>query len=51
MTDVVAHRGACRMAHENTVEAFRLAVELGADGIVTNLPDVIRHALHPPLRF
>ncbi|MGI9053350.1 MAG: glycerophosphodiester phosphodiesterase [Ilumatobacteraceae bacterium] len=33
MTDVVAHRGACRMAHENTVEAFRLAVELGADGI------------------
>ena len=33
MTDVVAHRGACRLAQENTVEAFRLAVDLGADGI------------------
>lgn len=30
---VIAHRGASAAAPENTVEAFRLAVELGADGI------------------
>lgn len=29
---VLAHRGACRKAPENTVEAFGLARELGADG-------------------
>jgi glycerophosphoryl diester phosphodiesterase len=33
MTDVIAHRGASRAARENTIEAFRLAVELGAQGI------------------
>lgn len=33
MADVIAHRGASRQAPENTVEAFRRAVELGADGI------------------
>jgi glycerophosphoryl diester phosphodiesterase len=31
--DVIAHRGASAAAPENTVEAFELAVELGADGI------------------
>jgi glycerophosphoryl diester phosphodiesterase len=30
---VIAHRGASAAAPENTVEAFELAVELGADGI------------------
>jgi glycerophosphoryl diester phosphodiesterase len=30
---VVAHRGACLRAPENTLAAFRLAVDLGADGI------------------
>ena len=30
---VVAHRGACRQARENTLEAFTRARELGADGI------------------
>ncbi len=30
---VVAHRGACRRAPENTLAAFRLAAELGADAI------------------
>jgi glycerophosphoryl diester phosphodiesterase len=30
---VLAHRGACRQAHENTVEAFEIARELGADGV------------------
>lgn len=29
---IVAHRGASGHAHENTLPAFRLAVELGADG-------------------
>jgi glycerophosphoryl diester phosphodiesterase len=33
VTDVIAHRGASRLAPENTVEAFRLAVALGAHGI------------------
>jgi glycerophosphoryl diester phosphodiesterase len=30
---VLAHRGASRAAPENTVEAFRLALSLGADGV------------------
>ncbi|MEQ1874517.1 MAG: glycerophosphodiester phosphodiesterase [Ilumatobacteraceae bacterium] len=30
---VIAHRGASRAARENTVEAFRLAGELGADAV------------------
>lgn len=33
MTLVVAHRGASERAPENTMEAFRLAVEAGADAI------------------
>jgi glycerophosphoryl diester phosphodiesterase len=33
MTLVVAHRGASRVAPENTMEAFRLAVEAGADAV------------------
>jgi len=33
MTLVVAHRGAGAAAPENTMEAYRLAVEMGADAI------------------
>jgi len=33
MTHVIAHRGASQVERENTVEAFRAAVALGADGI------------------
>lgn len=33
MTVIVAHRGASAQAPENTMEAFRLAVEAGADAI------------------
>lgn len=33
MTLVIAHRGASRAERENTLAAFRRAVELGADGI------------------
>ncbi len=33
MTTIVAHRGASRQAPENTMEAFRLAVDAGADAI------------------
>lgn len=32
MSLVLAHRGACGYAPENTMEAFRLAIEQGADG-------------------
>ena len=32
-TLILGHRGACGYAPENTMEAFRLAVEMGADGI------------------
>jgi len=30
---ILAHRGACHVAPENTMAAFRLAAEMGADGI------------------
>jgi glycerophosphoryl diester phosphodiesterase len=30
---VLAHRGACMRAPENTLEAFRMAADLGADGV------------------
>jgi glycerophosphoryl diester phosphodiesterase len=30
---IMAHRGARRRAPENTMAAFRLAAEMGADGI------------------
>ncbi len=30
--DIICHRGASEHAHENTLEAFRAAFELGADG-------------------
>ena len=33
MTNVIAHRGASRLARENTIEAFELAVAMGVDGI------------------
>ena len=33
MTLVLAHRGASSFFPENTAEAFRKAIELGADGI------------------
>jgi glycerophosphoryl diester phosphodiesterase len=33
VTEVIAHRGASRLAAENTVEAFELAVLVGADGV------------------
>lgn len=33
MTLVVAHRGAAAVAPENTMEAYRLAVEMGADAL------------------
>jgi glycerophosphoryl diester phosphodiesterase len=33
VTDVIAHRGASRLARENTIDAFRLAVQVGAQGV------------------
>lgn len=32
-TRIIAHRGACRVAPENTLAAFRAAIALGADGV------------------
>lgn len=33
ITEIFAHRGACGYEPENTMEAFALAMEQGADGI------------------
>lgn len=35
--EIIAHRGASREAHENTLDAFAIAVELGADRIETDV--------------
>ena len=37
MSYVIAHRGASFHAPENTLSAFRKAMELGADGIETDV--------------
>jgi glycerophosphoryl diester phosphodiesterase len=42
---VLAHRGASRAAAENTPEAFRLALELGADGVEFDVRRAGRGAL------
>ncbi len=36
-TLIVAHRGASAYAHENTIEAFRIAIEMNADMIETDV--------------
>jgi glycerophosphoryl diester phosphodiesterase len=49
---VLAHRGACRRAPENTLEAFRLARELGADGVeldVRRTADGVLVVSHDPV--
>jgi glycerophosphoryl diester phosphodiesterase len=49
---VLAHRGACRRAPENTLEAFRLAGELGADGVeldVRRTADGVLVVSHDPV--
>ena len=33
VTEIIAHRGASRLAHENTVAAFEMAAIAGADGV------------------
>jgi glycerophosphoryl diester phosphodiesterase len=54
MTLVIAHRGASHAAPENTVEAFRLATAMGADGIELDVRRgpggrlVVRHDPLPP---
>ena len=51
MTFVVAHRGASRRAPENTLEAFRIAVELGAGlGGVGVVDRLMLLRLSPPER-
>ncbi len=54
MTDIIAHRGASEAAAENTLKAFRLARELGADWVeldVRRTADgvvVVHHDAHLP---
>ncbi|WP_164668696.1 glycerophosphodiester phosphodiesterase [Virgibacillus doumboii] len=36
-TEIIAHRGASKLAPENTIPAFQLAYEAGADGIETDV--------------
>lgn len=45
MTYIVAHRGASFHAPENTISAFRKAIELGADGIETDVQVTLDHKL------
>jgi glycerophosphoryl diester phosphodiesterase len=45
VTDVVAHRGASADAPENTLEAFRLAVAMGADGVELDVRRTLDGAL------
>jgi glycerophosphoryl diester phosphodiesterase len=55
VTLVLAHRGANRRAPENTVEAFRAAIELGADGVELDVHAtvdghlVVRHDAETPI--
>lgn len=37
MTEIIAHRGASKYAPENTIPAFELALQSGADGIETDV--------------
>jgi len=37
MTQIIAHRGASKIAPENTMPAFKLAYQLGAEGIETDI--------------
>ena len=45
MTYIVAHRGASFCAPENTLSAFRKAIELGVDGIETDVQVTADHKL------
>lgn len=51
MPEVIAHRGANQEAPENSLDAFRIAVELGADGIELDIQltaDGVPVVLHDP---
>lgn len=37
MTRIIAHRGACKVAPENTMIAFKKAIEMGSHGIETDV--------------
>jgi glycerophosphoryl diester phosphodiesterase len=45
VTQVIGHRGAPRVAIENTLEAFRAAVSMGADGIELDVRRTADHRL------
>jgi len=40
MITIVAHRGAPKHAHENTIESFLAAITLGADMIELGCPEM-----------
>lgn len=49
---IVAHRGASKLAHENTILAFQKAIDLGSDGIeldVRKTADGILAVFHDPI--
>jgi glycerophosphoryl diester phosphodiesterase len=54
MTSIIAHRGASRACPENTLAAFRTAVDLGADGVELDIRRtadgqlVVHHDPHLP---
>ena len=45
---IIAHRGASNLAPENTLASFRLAKELGADGIECDVQFTKDHKLSLP---
>jgi len=50
-TVALAHRGACALAPENTLSAFRMAMDIGADGVefdVTLSKDGVPVVIHDP---
>ena len=48
-TKVWAHRGASAYAPENTLEAFLLAAEQGADGVELDVPVSYTHLTLPTI--
>ena len=45
LPEIIAHRGATYLAPENTLSAFRNAIDLGADGVEMDVQQTRDHGL------